>query len=309
MTELFTGKTVWPEIRRVGRVSRVHHVAVAYLGSDAPNLLPLRAGDTLVVDLSENTVRTGSTNVEAASRLLKRGVRLFTASYLHAKLFVFDNVILVGSANASGHSADTLVEAAARISNAGIAHAARQFVKALALRPVTPAYIKLCRQWWNESKPDRKRFRRAVRRRSPSGTASERYWLFSSVPYAFDTRRDDDKKAQQRILKPRQYVREPLAWTRPPRLTLQDQVIMAHQVGNRLEIFPPSRVLSFGKSKQGDSIVYVEQPREPRLAKEEDFRRAVRSAFKLTSKRIPTRRVPASEVPRFLALWQRGYSK
>lgn len=307
MAELFAGRTVWPAIRRAGRISGVRHIAVAYLGRDAPDLLPLRAGDTLVVDLSENTVRNGSTNVEAAARLLKRRVRLFTAPYLHAKLFVFDNVVLVGSSNASAHSADTLLEAAARISSAAIARTARQFVNGLALHPVTPGYIKLCRQWWNESKPDRRRFARAVRRRLPSSSAAERYWLFSSEPYEFDTRREDDKNAQQRILNPRQYIREPLAWSRPPKLTMRDQVIIAHRENGRLEILPPSRVLSFGKSKQGDRIVYVEQPREPRLAKEEEFLRVVRRAFNLTSKRIPTRRIPASQVPPFLSLWQRGY--
>ncbi len=309
MAEFFTGKTVWPEIRRAGRTSRVRHIAVAYLGSAAPDLLPLRAGDTLVVDLSEDTVRKGSTNVEAAAKLLKRGIRLFTARFLHAKVFVFDNTVFVGSSNASGHSADTLIEAAARISSTAIARTARQFVNGLALHPVTPGYIKLCRQWWNESKPEQMRFARAVRRQSPATSAAERYWLFSSYPYEFDTRREDDKKAQQRILKPRQYVREPIAWSRPPKLTLRDQVLIAHRENGRLEILPPSRVLSFGKSKQGDTIVYVEQPREPRLADEEEFRRVVRTAFELTSKRVPTRRIPASEIPRFLSLWQGGYSQ
>ena len=50
MGTTFHGPSPWPHITRAIRVRGPRHAAIAYLGEDAPTLLPLRAGDLLVVN-------------------------------------------------------------------------------------------------------------------------------------------------------------------------------------------------------------------------------------------------------------------
>jgi hypothetical protein len=75
------------------------HVAVAYFGSGASRLLPLKAGSVLVVDMSERAVKSGQTKPSEVSKLLRDGVEVHSVENLHAKVFVVGNRALVGSTN------------------------------------------------------------------------------------------------------------------------------------------------------------------------------------------------------------------
>src|SRR5579884_2935049 len=101
----FVGPNVWAEITAAAKASnKPAFVAVAYFGQKGDGLLPLAKNSTLVVDASINTVSSGGTCPAALRQLLKRGVKIFSAQNLHAKVFVFDGVAFVGSANASTRS-------------------------------------------------------------------------------------------------------------------------------------------------------------------------------------------------------------
>lgn len=306
--KLLTARDVWPEIRREARTAESRHVAVAFLGEASPKMLSLRPGDVLVANLSEAAIRTGATSVRAARAFFRRGVHLCNAEDLHAKLFVFDDTVIVGSANASENSAESLVEAAAKIVDKGIAATARRFVQGLAVQTVTPAYLRLCAHWRAESAPDRKRLKRPAHRTRQTKPGKSRVWVLSSAPHDFTTRRADDRQAQRRIAAPREFVREPLAWRRAPDLRPQDQIVIAHAEGGRLQVFPPGRFLSRGKSVEGDTIIYVEQPRWPLKAPASRFTRLVQKAFRTRQRTIPTRRIPSGWVSAVFQLWPKGYS-
>jgi hypothetical protein len=62
MGTTFHGPSPWPHITRAIRVRGPRHAAIAYLGEDAPALLPLRAGDLLVVNASRAAVRAHVTS-------------------------------------------------------------------------------------------------------------------------------------------------------------------------------------------------------------------------------------------------------
>jgi len=102
---------LWPTITRLARNSRHRHVAVAYLGQGASNILPLQSGDSLVVDMSLPTVASGLTDPREVGRYLSKGVDVFTCANLHAKIYLLDNALIIGSANVSRRSRDALVEA------------------------------------------------------------------------------------------------------------------------------------------------------------------------------------------------------
>lgn len=136
----FVGPNVWAEITAAAKASNNPvFVAVAYFGKKGDALLPLAKNSTLVVDASINTVSSGGTCPAALRPLLKRGVKIFSAQNLHAKVFVFDDVAFVGSANASTRSQKHLVEAVVKSTDAVLVTDAREFVQGIAVTALTDA--------------------------------------------------------------------------------------------------------------------------------------------------------------------------
>jgi hypothetical protein len=106
-SKLVTGR-VWSHITAESpRERQPALVAVAYFGKGASDLLKLPTGSRLVVNASENGVKTGQTCPANLLRLLKRGVRIFSNPFLHGKVYVFGRCAAIGSANTSVNSANT----------------------------------------------------------------------------------------------------------------------------------------------------------------------------------------------------------
>lgn len=143
---LLTGR-VWAPVTLAARTSTSPaHVAVAFFSSSGPSVLPLRPGSTLVVNISEQTLRTGGTDPSAIQTMIKRGVSVFGQSTLHAKLFVFDDLMFVGSNNASTRSRDVLHEATMQSMDAAEIRAARDYVRSLCVTPVDISHIQSLRR-------------------------------------------------------------------------------------------------------------------------------------------------------------------
>jgi hypothetical protein len=77
-------------------------------------MLPLRDGDRIAVDASSHVVKAGQVDPRALLKYSSR-VGIFAAPDLHAKIYAFDGVAVVGSANVSGRSRDDLFEAAVEV--------------------------------------------------------------------------------------------------------------------------------------------------------------------------------------------------
>lgn len=104
-------ENIWETITRSVRKRLPNYVAVAYFGADGANLLPLKKGDVLVVDASENTVKRGATDPKSLHILLDKGVKIFSKERLHAKMMVLGDMLFLGSANVSSNSKYVLHEA------------------------------------------------------------------------------------------------------------------------------------------------------------------------------------------------------
>lgn len=130
---------LWDRISNLSKKANHRHVAVAWLARGASKLLTLGQGDVLVVDMGDAAVKTGRTDPKEVRRYLARGVRVFSVSNLHAKVFVFDKHVLVGSSNVSTHSRDTLLEAAIETSDPKVRGEAITWIASLAQVAVTPA--------------------------------------------------------------------------------------------------------------------------------------------------------------------------
>lgn len=107
----------WPNIRKdLEKPSRRAVVAaVAYIGADAPSVLPLKRGDILVCDASPLSIKSNMTSADALAKYHRRGVTVFSMPGLHAKVIASSTWAWIGSANASDNSENNLIEASVRV--------------------------------------------------------------------------------------------------------------------------------------------------------------------------------------------------
>lgn len=107
MTAKFkAGDKLWDEIRARAKKTRSLTACVGYVGRHPAKVLKWRKGDTLIADISEETVRRGICSAKGALQLLDAGVAVYQAPRLHAKVYLFGNAAIVCSANASESSMD-----------------------------------------------------------------------------------------------------------------------------------------------------------------------------------------------------------
>ena len=108
----------WNSIRRDLTSKRRGAViaVVAYVGADAPRIMPLRRGDSLVCDASTGTIKGRLTSANALLKYHRRGVAVYSLDDLHAKVICTRRFAWVGSTNASANSRDNLIEASVRAS-------------------------------------------------------------------------------------------------------------------------------------------------------------------------------------------------
>ena len=144
MTYFLSNDSLWSELYDRVKASPRVKAAVAFLGNGGADLLPLKKGDTLVVNLGLQTVRQGATSPMEIQRLIRRGVMVFTRSNLHAKFFICGKSLFVGSANVSKNSQNALEEAGTLTSEIAAIRRATDFFEKLCTEPVRPEYLKLC---------------------------------------------------------------------------------------------------------------------------------------------------------------------
>ena len=137
-------ETLWAELEARIPKARVTRAAVAYVGSGASGLLPLKKGDKLVVDMSLKAVRSGTTDPREVKRLLRSGVQVFSRGSLHAKFFVIDRLVIAGSSNISKHARHHLDEAAILTDDAATVRRAVSTFDQLCTEPVRKDYLEKC---------------------------------------------------------------------------------------------------------------------------------------------------------------------
>ena len=133
MAVRFLAEGIWKEITAAARARRrgKAFVAVPYVGKAGSRLLPLREGDTLLVNAGDAAVRSGQTNPQGLRELFNKGVQLYSLGNLHAKIYVIGSVAFIGSVNASAHSSDGLEEAVVRIRDPKVVREAREHIQNL----------------------------------------------------------------------------------------------------------------------------------------------------------------------------------
>jgi len=181
MTYFLSNDALWSELRERAKTSKSVKAAVAFLGSGGADLLPLKKGDTLIVNLGLQTVRQGATSPKEIQRLMRRGVMVFTRSNLHAKFFICGKSLLVGSANVSKNSQNVLDEAAALTTEAVAVRRATDFFDKLCTEPVRPDYLKLCLKAYRP--PRFLRVKKTSRTSGQKRIAEAKLWFLGGLTY------------------------------------------------------------------------------------------------------------------------------
>lgn len=269
--QIITDK-VWDHIRKKSNGNKNRYVAVAYLGTDASKYLRLESGDTLVIDASEDSVKSGSTNPFEIERFLEMGVDVYSYDNLHAKVYVFGNIALVGSANASTNSANNLKECMVEFKNPGAVATARGFVRSVAIEPLGPEYIEYLKTLY---KPNPKSKNKIGKGKAKNNQNS--LWIQKLHEYDYT---DSEQKAHDigkekvidSIVDTDRYQIDSIRYKNNETLIknsmIGDFIIRVYE-GNA---YPPARILGYEKSENDDStIILLEEPVEPKLIKDSRF--------------------------------------
>lgn len=239
-------------------------VAAAYVGGAAPDLLPLRRGDTLIVDASDAALRAGVTNPSSLRQYLRAGVAIYTRSGLHAKVYVFGRTAIIGSANASRASASNLVEAAVSSTDPAVVHDAIDFVRGLTAEWAAIDERRVERMSTIYRPP---RFRPASVEQStlwPSDPPAPRMRVVMMGRHEFSA---DESRAESRTsTEVQQQARslgrlrtEAIAWDRAPEFSEEDFVIQVwapRDSERSWRVYPPARVLRIVPTRR-TSIVWL----------------------------------------------------
>lgn len=98
----FFGERVWPDLKAIAKSADTRIVATAYF-TEASGL-HLKPNDIVIVDASNAHIKNRSVDRDLLRRLFDRGIHLFHAQGLHAKVFLLGNIACIGSANATENS-------------------------------------------------------------------------------------------------------------------------------------------------------------------------------------------------------------
>lgn len=151
-TRFIHGPAIWDEMTDVcaGRSKVI--AAIAFVGAQAPTLLPLQRGDLLIVNASRPALMARATNPEALATYLDRGVRVFSTAKLHAKVIVSRRRAVIGSANASANS-NQLFEAGTLTTDPELVRNAREFVLGIDRDvEVDGPFLAQARQIWGQGR-------------------------------------------------------------------------------------------------------------------------------------------------------------
>lgn len=252
---------IWPSITSAAKDSCCH-VAVAYVGRNAPELLPLKKGSILVCDFSRSALERGLTNPDAIRAYLKAGVEVHSWENLHAKVFSFGDVAYVGSCNASYNSANVLTEAAVRVTDPKTVNDVSRFVLGLRGTRVGPQLLEkmagyYCTPAWEK-------------RGSMSSRVSTQVPLWVA-DVSEDASAEAEAQAQHDMASAKKMVSNPSAfeldwieWTPDiPKAVRENEgeILMLHGHGPRQKAYAPARYLRSADTKGKKSkIIWIECP-------------------------------------------------
>ncbi len=253
-TRFISNDELWCQIQNCVAAGNRIRAAVAYFGGDGANLLKLKKGDSIVVDMSIGAVRQGVTNPHEIRKLIGRGVKVFSRGSLHAKFLVIDKTLIASSANASHNSKYSLDEAGIITTDPAAVRRAADFFDKLCTEPVGREYLKKCIAEYRPPK-----FKAAIERTQSHSKRSRRVveaklWFIGGLVVlnlsgnARESIERLERRTEKRLKRPEQTE---VGWIRfggNPKflrhIRMGDWVLDCMKDGHGRYVGPPSQVLS-----------------------------------------------------------------
>ena len=258
--------TLWPaldELRRKGRGPR--RIATAYLGEGSAKRFPLRADDVLLTSLSVPQAARGLVSPNDLIAYRRAGVRLYREELLHAKVYLFGAVAVVGSPNLTNNSLK-LDETALLTDDRAVVAALREWFAARCTQEIPDEFLRECAKAWRPPQ-----FEPGTGPRSPARGRSARkptlpdgdrtYLLRLSADVGDDTvayervKRKLERKAARTKAPKTHGTRDHFWWHGwngvAADLRPGDTIIPVWQNGTRLDVLPYYTVLAVELSENG----------------------------------------------------------
>ena len=308
-------ETLWEELGDRIAEAKTTRAAVAYLGSGASRLLPLKNRDKLVVEMSLRALRCGTTDPREIQKLLRKGVAVFSRGSLHAKFFLVDRILIAGSSNISKHARDGLDEAAVMTNDPASVRRAATTFDMLCNEPVRKDYLKKC---IHEYRPPKFGPGQRDSGKRNKVTAAK-LWIIGGLRYR-ELPHDEEgaagrivKKAEKRLL---DFERSDVDYSHYPsrlgffrRLREGDWLIVCVGDGKGFDVSPPARFLGLdhyarGKGKRRYLLLY-ECPTDAKTIRWSKFRSVAPTAISAARGTKP-RTVPITrdeDADSLLRLW------
>jgi hypothetical protein len=299
---------VWSRLTMLARKTS-GFCAVPYFGSGASTLLPLRAGSCLIVKFDRQSVQAGQVNPREIVHLIKRGVEVHACANLHAKVFVFGNVAIVGSANVSDSSANHLVEACVELHSRAFAGTCEKFMQSLCGDIVGLEFAEKMIKLYNPPRVGQLLGKRLQKTKRVIPVHSG-LWLVSLVSGNWaevDYQQEDAgwSRAERALSSPRKSDIETFLWQRQSGHFIngikRGERIVMNTREDRLTslVSPPGRVLDIRRYRAGKrtrSIIYLEIPKTKRRRNLKSFLRALGPTAKWLGHPRRTKRVRRPEL-------------
>jgi len=308
---------IWKEFaERVPEAGRVR-AAVAYLGSGASSLLPLRKGDRLVVDMSLRSVRAGATDPKEVRKYLRRGVEVFSRASLHAKFVIIDRQLIAGSANISGHAQNQLDEAAVITDDRAAVARAVDVFEQLCTEPVRKEYLDKCIKEYRP--PQMAGSKPAEKGAKKKQVVSAKLWVRAGLRYLDlpeaeqETAAEVAERAAKLVLDYEQAEVDYTHYPAPQKVfdafRVGDWIIRCIRDARGFDVYPPARFLGVESYSRGDGkrryLVLVEAPTKGGTVRWTKFRATARGLVPSLDRTVP-RSMPISdevEADALLRLW------
>jgi len=314
-----TNDDIWKTIPKIIKTSKHTDVAVAYLGNDGSKLLPLKKGDRLIVDMSPATVKAGATNPFEIEKFIKRGVRVFTRRNLHAKVILTDESVLVGSANVSKNSRDTLDEAAIFSTDALVIERSKDFLDQIGVEPIRPKYLNECKKVYRP--PRISTGNGSKSKKIPKRASHAKLRIVSLIDYANfpeneeEAYENSEKKAKKLIKHKEQSILESFRWSNKPKMADEleqgDWVIQCIEHKNKsISVHPPAQLIVIDQyirdKKTGKEryIFHLESPKNGQKMDWKVFCKEMNTILSTEKKRPPTMAIRGTtQADDLLRLW------
>src|SRR5579885_782761 len=239
---------LWGALREHIRRTKGTCAAVAYFGKGGAKLFPLKAGDTIVADVSLGAVRQGVTNPSELKVLMKRGVAIFSRERLHAKFEIAGRTLIASSANVSRNSNEILDEAGIITSDPAAVQRAFHFFDRLCTEPVSKKYLDRCVL---EYRPPtfKPAVEKASRKHRSRRVQEAKLWFVGGLVAVEETplMKRLAKRAQKRLRHPEKNEVEWIHYPSNPKflrsIRFGDWVVDCMKDGNTKYVGPPAQVL------------------------------------------------------------------